>query len=153
LEKKLLPKSAYTEVHGFEARKISLNQDPKDGYYKLTIKIDPKDAPRWLLDASAGTPLAIGMRALDYDNPEPPQDNIGQRAALLCKNQKFQDWLAIKYDVDFTDTSRPADYWAAEFVCFHCGISSRSELRMNDNARKIFESLIDEFKEKRISFE
>lgn len=151
----MIPREAYQDVTGFEAKKVRLTQDPKDGYYNLTLKIDPKDAPRWLLDAPAGTFLACGVKALDYDNPEPePGPNpIVQRAAMICKNKHFQEWLAKEHNVEYLD-HRPPDFWAAEFVCYYCDISSRAELRNNEVARKKFEKLIQEFEAtaKKLSF-
>lgn len=143
----MLPKSAFEEVHGFEARKLALVQDPKDACYKLTIKIQPGDMPRWLMDCAAGQILAIGVKALDVDNPDAaPTPSIVQRAALLCKNPHFQKFLAQSYNVTYEDAlNRPADYYAAEFICFHCEIASRAELRHNDKAREKFEELIKEF--------
>jgi hypothetical protein len=143
----MLPKEAYTEVSGFEARKVSLNQDPKDGYYKLTIKIDPTLAPRWLLDASAGQTLAVGIKALDHDNPETPSGpDIVKRAALLCKNVHFQRFLTKRLGTTF-DSFEPADKTAAEAICLYCNISSRAELRNNNEAYSIFERLVEEFNE------
>lgn len=141
----MLPKEAYTEVSGFEARKTRLTQDSKDGYYLLTIKIDPKEAPRWLLDAASGQTLAVGIKALDHDNPEVRSGpDIVKRAALLCKDVNFQKYLSKRLGAVF-DSFEPADKIAAEAICLYCGISSRAELRNNNDALRLFDGLVEDF--------
>jgi len=56
------------------------------------------------------------------------------RAALVCKNADFIAWVNVKNEDE-----------AADYVRWHCGVGSRSELNDDKEARSRFEALLTEF--------
>ena len=75
-------------------------------------------------------------------------EKIRTRAALLCKNVKFQEFCYTKKVTFQVDPKNPYTEELAKFVvCNECKIYSRSELAENENAQKKFIALNKEFQE------
>ena len=66
---KPMPRKAFVEVSGFEAKKHALRQTT-DGLWQLTLTVSEFGNADWMVFAPVGLPMAIGIKALDYDNPE-----------------------------------------------------------------------------------
>jgi hypothetical protein len=60
--------------------------------------------------------------------------NRVQKAAMLCKEQKFKDFLEVLTEAD-----------AALELCKRCGIESRTELHGNEIAKNIYDDLVKEY--------
>ena len=63
---KPIPQTAFTNVSGFEAKKHNMRQT-NDGMWQLTLTVAEFGTADWLIHAQPGTPLAVGLKALDYD--------------------------------------------------------------------------------------
>jgi len=151
---KPVPREAYTTVSGFEAKKHAIRQTT-DGLWQLTLTVHEFGNADWLVFAPMGTPLAVGLKAMDYDNPEQPTEEDPrkkyiQRSVMMCKNEKFQryfeqraseegfyDWGVGEAEVETTNALRT-----------FLGISSRSELAHvdRDDVRFQMDELVKDFK-------
>lgn len=60
-----------------------------------------------------------------------------QRAALLCQDVRFQQWVLKKYGAVVSGPSNDEEN-AKAFLYQECNIKSRTELTTNDYARNIF---------------
>ncbi len=142
---KPIPQAAFTSVSGFEAKKHNMRQT-NDGMWQLTLTVAEFGTADWLIHAQPGTPLAVGLKALDYDNPEliesneNPNKKYVTRAVMFCKDENFQKFLGAK-DVE----------QAAAAMKAALQISSRAELGTETingiGARGRFDALIDKFKQ------
>ena len=150
---KPIPLSAFQEVSGFEAKKYNMRQT-NDGLWQLTLTVADFGNADWLIHAQPGTPLAIGLQALDYDNPEQPKESPNkryiQRAALLCKEESFQKFMEVKSAVEGFYGWGLGDM-EKETACAlraYLQIQSRSDLGHQDNelARAKMDRLIKEWK-------
>jgi hypothetical protein len=128
----------------FEAVKIAMTQD-KNGHV-LKLSIHPSDTPEDILRDPVGTRyLIVAVRIGDDEQPvASPTSRDGsmavKMAGALCGDARFQSWLV---QIELADViSEPA---AAEAVRTHCGVGSRSDLKMNAAARRRFLALRDEF--------
>jgi hypothetical protein len=73
------------------------------------------------------------VRIQDDESPTPYENRV-QKAAILCKNTDFMDFIgAITEDM------------AARKLCQACGITSRSELNGNVEAQKKFDDLVKDY--------
>jgi hypothetical protein len=138
---KPVPRSAYTNVSGFEAKKHAIRQTT-EGTWQITFTVAEFGTADWLVFAPTGLPLAIGLKALDYDNPEPMEDDNKKyitKCIMLCKDIKFQSFMGA----------------TSEEVCSnklkeYLNLSSRSILgesgSAGDAARTRLDELIDNFK-------
>jgi hypothetical protein len=130
----------------FEAIKVSLNQD-KNGLM-LKLAIHPSDAPQDLVVAPVGTRYMIAAVILnDQDEPvkgtkKREADTVISMAGALCRNERFQGWLAATGLADNDSESS-----AVEAVRDFCGIKSRSEFSTNENARNKFMVLREQFEQ------
>ena len=140
---KPVPHHAFTNVSGFEAKKHNMRQT-NDGMWQLTLTVAEFGAADWLIHAQPGTPLAIGLKALDYDNPElvqsedNPLKKYVARAGMLCKDESFQSFLGAQ------NVEQAAMAMKAELQ-----IESRAELSdpYKKEARQRLDNLVDRFKE------
>jgi hypothetical protein len=67
--------------------------------------------------------------------PAPSETNRWQtRAAMLCKNVDFQDWIGVSASVSSTTADHERD--AAQMLCEYLRIKSRAELATNPEAQK-----------------
>ena len=150
-----IPKRAYEQVTIFEALMVAYKMDERDGgMVRLTLYVDDLGNGDWLMNCYPKTPVAIGLKPLDYDNPD--QSNIKtegekslQRAGMLCRNKKFQRFME-SYTQD--EGSYSWGIGRDEVECVkalkkHLNIASRRELL--DNYKKIeqFEALTKKFEE------
>jgi hypothetical protein len=123
----------------FEARKVALKQD-RTGFV-LTLAIHPDECPEEILRDFVGARYGCALVRIQDDESATPYSNRVQKAAMLCKDSKFQDYLGV----DNEDL-------AAEVLCKHCGIESRTELHGNAKAQQVFDALIDRFNDQEVPF-
>jgi len=140
---KPIPQHAFTQVSGFEAKKHNMRQT-NDGLWQVTLTVHEFGNADWLIHAAPGTPLAVGLKAMDYDNPERltqtenPLKKFVTRAALFCKDNSFQVFLGCRSEAE-----------ASTELKDRLSISSRAELADPDNtdARELFDEIVEDFKE------
>ena len=118
----------------FEARKVALKQD-RTGFV-LTLAIHPDECPEEILRDFVGARYGCALVRIQDDESATPYSNRVQKAAMLCKDSKFQDYLGAINEDD-----------AAARLCKRCGIESRTELHGNEVAKQIFDSLVDDYQE------
>jgi hypothetical protein len=128
----------------FEAIKTSMRQDGKGTY--MTLTIHPDEVPVDLLAARPGTRYMVGMLPVDdHDQPIKGKDmeegeRAVQSAGMLCRNIKFQKWMAYNgYALGTSEDECSAG------LKEHCGIESRAELKDNRVARETFKKLKEAF--------
>lgn len=152
---KPVPRKAFQEISGFEAKKHAIRQTT-DGLWQLTLTVHEFGTADWLVFAPTGLPLAIGLKAMDYDNPEEPKstENINQRyiqrAAMLCKDERFQVFMQEFsgeegfYDWGVEDALKET----ANALRTYLGLSSRAELAapQNESARNKMDKLVERFR-------
>lgn len=132
-------------VH-FEAVKIALSQG-KDGLI-LKLAIHPNDAPQdVILDPVGARYIIAAVRLSDDDQPMAPQrkkavDSIISAAGLMCRNDRFQNWLVLSGHADTADETS-----AVAAIRNLCGIKSRSEFATNEDARNTFLQIKREFEQ------
>jgi len=148
------PRTAFTEVSGFEAKKHAIRQTT-DGLWQLTLTVHEFGQADWLVFAPTGLPLAIGLKAMDYDNPEPevgdnPNKKYIQRAVMLCKDVNFQRYMeALAQDEGFYDWGLAEhEAEAANALKAKLRIKSRSELGNSDAEalRQKMDNLVKNFR-------
>jgi hypothetical protein len=118
----------------FEARKVALKQD-RTGFV-LTLAIHPDECPEEILRDFVGARYGCALVRIQDDESATPYSNRVQKAAMLCKDSRFQDYLRANNE----------DEAAAE-LCKRCGIESRTELHGNEVAKQIFDNLVDDYQE------
>ena len=116
----------------FEARKIALKQD-RTGFV-LTLVLHPDEIPEELLRDYVGTRYACALVRINDDETPANHNNRVQKAAMLCKNLSFQNFLGVNSEME-----------AAESLCAECGIESRTELHGNKSAQEKFDNLVKDF--------
>lgn len=85
-------------------------------------------------------PKLAGDRA-DGNNRAVGQHHAVKRAAILCKDPAFQEWIMRGEMVNFG----VPELDAAEVLRHRLGIESRAELAISDRARRQFEQLVTLF--------
>ena len=152
---KPVPQHAFTEVSGFEAKKHAIRQTT-DGLWQLTLTVHEFGAADWLVFAPTGLPLAIGLKAMDYDNPEieqqeSPTKRYIQRSVMLCKDERFQKFMERKAGEDgfYAWGFGSPEEEAANALRVFLGLNSRSELAAvhNDAVRYQMDNLVNEFRQ------
>lgn len=129
----------------FEAIKTALKQD-KNGYV-LTLCLHPDDIPEDLLRDFVGARYQVVMVRLNLD--EQPMDRQaefeGDRAiriaGLLCRDKSFWDYLADQHSV-FGASEEDTAEWLRD----HLSISSRADLKVNQEARTELDRIHKEYK-------
>lgn len=127
-----------------EVVKIAMAQD-KNGHI-LKLSIHPNDLPKDLVLDPLGSRYVMVLAKLgDNDEIETPKDKSdGEKAVdiagLLCRNERFISWL---FDNGLSG-SRDSQ-GAIDAVRETCGVTSRSEFRTNEEARRKFFELRDAF--------
>lgn len=128
----------------FEAVKVAIRQN-KDGVY-ITLSIHPQEMPVDLMMAHAGTRYVVAMVETDDRNQpvkgkdEEEGDRLVQSAAMLCRNPSFQRWLHDKgyiFEISEAETT--------DFLREYLGVESRSEIKTNREARRLFGKLRERF--------
>ena len=128
----------------FEAVKIAMTQD-KNGHI-LKLAIHPNDTPEDLMRDPVGTRYMAVMVRIGDEGEAIASPTVREGimvvnlAGALARDSRFQGWLVQQ---EMTDViSEPA---AADAIRTHCGITSRSQLKSNVEARRRFLALRDEF--------
>lgn len=136
-----VPREAFQEVSGFEAKKHAIRQTT-DGLWQLTLTVHEFGAADWLVFAPTGLPLAIGLKAMDYDTPEAgeeesPRKKYVQRAVMLCKDERFQGYMERLSQEDgfYGWGTGDAEMECSAALRGYLGITSRSALAAPENER------------------
>jgi len=128
----------------FEGLKVALKQN-KEGYI-LTLSLHPDDIPEDLLRDFVGSRYQVVMVRLNgEEQPMDREDEHGGQkavrlAGLLCRDSEFWDWLHHDGQI-FEVNEKEATDWLREAT----GVQSRSELKVNYEARKHLERINKEF--------
>jgi hypothetical protein len=118
----------------FECLKVALKQD-RTGFV-LTLKIHPDEIPEALIRDFVGARYGCALvRINDDETPVVYNDRV-TRAATLCKDKKFQNFLGV-----FNEDKAVATIYK------YCQISSRSELNGNKKAQDLFDNLFAAYQE------
>ena len=123
----------------FEALKVALKQDSTG--YVLTVKIHPDEIPAELLRDFIGARYMVAMVRINDDEEPIPVKNRVQKAAVLCKDRLFLEYIAFLCGLPKTEKA------AVEFVYDVCSIRSRTELNGNKHAQDQFDQMVKEFEE------
>jgi hypothetical protein len=121
----------------FEALKVALKQDASG--YVLTVKIHPDEIPEELLRDFVGARYMVAMVRVNDDETPILVKNHVQKAGMFCRNIQFQRYCEEHFGVPRSEAG------ATKVVYDVCGISSRTELNGNEEARKAFDQLLLEF--------
>lgn len=152
---KPMPRKAFTEVSGFEAKKHALRQTT-DGLWQLTLTVSEFGNADWMVFAPVGLPMAIGIKALDYDNPEEVHEDdtlkkYVTKSVMLCKNEDFQKYIEQRNMEEGTYNWGMGNQ---EIECSNAlksliGINSRADLKLEGNTydqkRRDLDNLIRDF--------
>ena len=150
-----IPKRAYEKVTAFEALLVAYKMEERDGgMIRLTLYVDDLGDGDWIMNCYPKTPVAIGIKPLDYDNPDQSKvktegEKQLARAGMLCRNKKFQRFMEEKTQ---NDGSYAWGIGRDEAECVkalkkHLVIKSRRELLDNYNKIEQFRLLTKEFEE------
>jgi hypothetical protein len=126
----------------FEGVKVAIKQD-RTGYV-LTLSVHPDEIPSEILRDFVGARYQVVMVRLGEDERPVNRDNfidVVKIAAIVSKDYEFHRWLEEAAEI-FNASEGEALSW----LYAKCGIKSRSELRVNGEAAKIFLSINEEFK-------
>jgi hypothetical protein len=123
----------------FEALKVALKQDATG--YVLTVKIHPDEIPEELLRDFVGARYMMAMVRINDDETPMPVKNRVQKAGMLCRNAKFQEYCKQQFNTAMSEAG------ATKAIYEVCGISSRTELNGNQEAKEAFDQLVKEFEE------
>jgi hypothetical protein len=144
MEKDDEPSQVRQAVLAFEAVKLKLSQD-KSGYI-LTLSVHPQDVPDALVRAWVGTRFQCALVQLDdEDQPVIPEavkagELAVKQSGMLCRNPKFQRWM---HDQGYA--LAPSEESCVVGLYETLKIKSRSELRVNETARNLFQKLTEGF--------
>jgi len=130
----------------FEAKKIALKQS-KEGTV-VTLVVHPSDtaniAPLW--ETWTGQRYMVVMVGMD-DAEQPVSTNTAtaakrtiQQAGILCRDPAFQNWLTGEAGTYIADNEM-----CVKALCEILGISSRTEMKENHEARDAFLDIRDRF--------
>lgn len=128
----------------FEAVKVALKQD-KTGYV-LTLNIHPDDLDERILRDYVGARYQVVMVRINGDEqPMDRQDEFsGDRAVkiagLLCRDPVFWEYLH-----DDGQIIEAAEQEATDWLREYLGVRSRSDLKINPEARARLDSIYMEF--------
>lgn len=135
----------------FECVKVSMSQT-KDGL-KIVLVVHPNDMSSELFSHPVGARYQVAMVLVDDEGQPvmPKRRTEGERAVssagMLAKEPAFQKWLFADNKISDITEDR-----AAEYIKTYCGISSRTELKDDDDARRRFDTLRLAFSQSRGSF-
>ena len=134
----------------FEAVKVSMSQD-KNGT-NLRLCIHPDDVPQELHQHWVGSRYMVAMVKLtDEDEPELSEDQIRKQrlfksAIMVCKEKSF--WSYLDDNSHFgLETSINSEEGCAKQLRDRLGISSRSELKTNNDALNRFENMLMDYRD------
>ena len=92
---KPVPRKAFQEISGLKT-KHAIRQTT-DGLWQLTLTVHEFGTADWLVFAPTGLPLAIGLKAMDYDNPEEPSQQKTLIKDTYRGRQCFAKMNAFRY--------------------------------------------------------
>jgi hypothetical protein len=124
----------------FEAVKVSLKQD-RTGFV-LTLNIHPDEIPEELMRDYVGARYMVVLARILDDESATPYDNRVKRAGLLCRTREFQFWLT-----ETGLTAQKTEEDAIEALYTLCGITSRTELNGNSEAKQKFDDMVKEYEQ------
>lgn len=148
-----------------EARKRGLSQvSLKEGdFYRVSFDIHPDDASSELSKMKLGTRVALVVTPLG-DTEQPPAEQterpkgterwseakrkMVQRAALVCKEEPFQNYIARGYRIMWNhERHNDASFEerAAYFVRTVCGVKSRSDIEPTEESGARFREIIQKY--------
>lgn len=132
-----------TQHPSFEAVKVALKQD-RTGYI-LTLNIHPDDLDERILRDFVGSRYMVVMARID-ENQQPLNRgefvNPVKLAGILCKSKDFQLFLQDTGELlDITEKD------AVEWLRQELKITSRSELKGNEEATRRLLQINEEFKQ------
>lgn len=116
----------------FEARKVALKQD-RTGFV-LTLSVHPDEFPEELLRDFVGARYACAVVRINDDETPVSYKNRVQKAAMLCKNPAFQQFMNTE-----------GENATAKTLCSYLGIDSRTELNGNSLAQSLFDDLVAKY--------
>lgn len=116
----------------FEARKVALKQD-RTGFV-LTLSVHPDEFPEELLRDFVGARYACAVVRINDDETPVNYKNRVQKAAMLCKNPAFQQFMNTE-----------GENATARALCSYLGINSRTELNGNSLAQSLFDDLVAKY--------
>ncbi len=132
----------------FEARKIAFRHT-KDGHV-ISFAIHPDETPIPVMQSFIGTRYMVALVEIGDDDqpvhatgvdPKTTGHKAVASANLLCKEPKFQRWLYDQgYGLDVSEDG------AVDGLYAFLGIGSRSQLMTDEDARRRWFALVDEFK-------
>ena len=122
----------------FEAVKVALKQD-RTGFV-LTLNIHPDEIPAELMRDFVGARYGVAMVRINDDETPVQYENRVKKSGMLCRNREFQYWLKETGKAEGTTEEE-----AIEFIYQTCGITSRSELNGNAEAKAKFDEMVGEY--------
>jgi hypothetical protein len=128
----------------FEAVKVALKQN-KDGYV-LTLCLHPDEIPEELMRDFVGSRYQVVMvRLTDSETPmDRDAEFAGSKAvkvaAILCRDPKF--WKFLNDQCMILEQNEKE---ATEYLRTYLGVQSRSDLKVNQEARNLLDKINKEF--------
>lgn len=110
--------------------------------FVLTLSLHPDEAPEELLRDFVGARYMCVLARINDDETHTDYKNRVTIAGMVCRSHVFQEFLGAVYS-----SKSLSEDETAELVCALCKIGSRTELNGNEEAKKIFDSLMIEFEE------
>ena len=127
----------------FEGVKMALKQN-KDGYV-LTMSVHPDEIPAELLRDFVGARyqvvmVRLGDNEMPLDRREYDGDKSVRLAGVLCREKEFWEYLVDQNELFDANESDATDWLRA-----HLGIQSRSDLKINPEARERLSKLSKDY--------
>lgn len=137
----------------FPAVKSGLKQE-RNGNFTATLSIPAADLPMWLMQTPPGSPMIIGVSAIDAE----AEDEWAARSAFalrrsfaLVQDNAFHAWMSQKYDrwgliqTAVQQTSEEVETAVSETLRRIIGCPSRRDLATNRDAVMRLEKIDREF--------
>ena len=134
----------------FEAVKVSMSQD-KNGT-NLRLCIHPDDVPQELHQHWVGSRYMVAMVKLNDENePELSEDQVRRQrlfksAIMVCKEQSFWTYMADTNPFSLDGKINSED-GCAKHLRDRLGISSRSDLKKDNDALNKFENMLLDYRD------
>ena len=150
---RVIPRKAFEEVTFLEAQVVSYKMDASDGgMWKLTFYCDEINDADWLFHCYPRTPVVIGVKALDYDNPDKSEiitegERHLKRFSMLARNHRFQQFIKSIYKKKLKWGMGRDEHECVTALYDLLNIKSRKELLSSQKAIDDWVALSDEFKD------
>ena len=134
----------------FEAVKVSMSQD-KNGT-NLRLCIHPDDVPQELHQHWVGSRYMVAMVKLNDENePELSEDQVRRQrlfksAIMVCKEESFWSYMADTNPFSL-DGKINSENGCAKHLRDRLGISSRSDLKKDNDALNKFENMLLDYRD------